>query len=73
MRKKRFPARVVREWNRLPREGWSPHPWVCLRAIWMSCGGMWGRGELCRVGLRVGLDDPEGLFQPEGFGDLVIL
>uniref|UniRef100_A0A8C8BMA7 Malic enzyme n=1 Tax=Otus sunia TaxID=257818 RepID=A0A8C8BMA7_9STRI len=50
---------------KLPREGWSPHPWVCLRAVGMSCGGMWGRGELCRVGLRVGLDDPEGLFQPQ--------
>uniref|UniRef100_A0A8D0FZC8 Uncharacterized protein n=1 Tax=Strix occidentalis caurina TaxID=311401 RepID=A0A8D0FZC8_STROC len=45
--------------------GWSHHPWVCLRVVWVRCWGMWCRGELCRVGLRVGLDDPKGLFQPE--------
>ena len=37
----------------------------------MRCCGMWCRGELCRVGLRVGLDDPKGFFQPERFWDSV--
>uniref|UniRef100_A0A8C0FVT3 Peptidase C1A papain C-terminal domain-containing protein n=1 Tax=Bubo bubo TaxID=30461 RepID=A0A8C0FVT3_BUBBB len=62
-----------KEWSEsgigCPGRGWSPHPWVCLRAVWVRCWGMWGRGELCRVGLRVGLDDLKGLFQPEGFCD----
>jgi len=58
IRKNFFTERVIRHWNRV-----SPHPWRCLRDVWM-----WHfRTQFSRHGgdgLTVGLDDFRGHFQP---------
>jgi len=63
-------------WNRLPGRWLSHHPWMCLRAVQMWCSGTWVSGELLELGQYgravVGLDDLEGLFQPEQFCDSMI-
>ena len=55
----------------------SHHPWMCLTTVWMWCSGTWFASGLLELGLygytEVGLDEYEGLFQPEQFYDSMIL
>ena len=56
---------------------WLRHyPWMCLKTIWMWCSGTWFNGGFLELGsygqVAVGLDDLEGLFQPDQFYDFMI-
>ena len=59
---------MVRQWHRLPRELWVPHPWRCWR-LWMRFWAAWaGEGNQPVAG-GVGPGDPYSPFQPRPFYD----
>ncbi|KAK4828039.1 hypothetical protein QYF61_022816 [Mycteria americana] len=63
IRKFFFTERVIKPWNRLPRE--------VVAVLRKRCLGTWCSGGLGSVRFMVGLDDLKGLFQPILFCDSV--